>query len=133
MNPSKIKVLNPRVWGVIVQFKVLKKGEAREVKFNDEVHKVCEFIVGDDTGIIGFNAWDEQINSFVVGKTYEINEARMSVFNNSLKLNMSRKSKAKEIKEEFKVDESNNMSEQFVEAPKKFSYQKNIGFYNKFK
>ena len=131
MNISKISVLNPKVWGVTVQFKVLDKKEPRNVTFNDAPHVVCEFKVGDDSGTIDFNVWDEQVKKFKVGKCYEVTEARLSVFNNSLKLNLSRKSEIKSLNSEIKVNLSNSMSEKFVEEPRQFKY-KSLKQYNKF-
>ncbi|VVB75745.1 Single-stranded DNA binding protein Ssb [Candidatus Tiddalikarchaeum anstoanum] len=132
MNVSRLGNLNPRVWGITVHFKVLSKiGDIREVKYQDEVHKVGDYKIGDESGVIILSLWDDYNKKIKVGKVYEVTEARLLVFNNNMKLSLSKKSEMKEIKEEIKVDESNDMSEKFVEAPKKFGYKRNNSFYDK--
>lgn len=119
MGATRISILNPRVWGVIIDFKVLKKGVPREVKFKDgSPHKVAEHKVGDESGTILLTVWDDKIEYFKEGSSYEIDEANLSVFDNSLKLNMSKKSKITDLDRDIKVDESNDMSSKFVEVPK---------------
>ena len=126
MSVTSISLLNPRVWGVTLQFKVLKAEEVRVVNFKDgSEHRVGEFLVGDNTGVIVFSAWDESIEQFKISKCYEVTEARLTVFNNTMKLTMSRKSEVKEIEEDITPDSSNNLSEKRFEPPKKFTYKKN--------
>ncbi len=119
MSKIKIANLNPKAWGLKLMFKVVKKGESREVEFKDgSTHKVAEHLVGDNTGTILLTAWDDKIDKFEKGKVYEITEARMNVYNYRMKINMTRKSEMKEVDDDMKVKKTVNMSEKFFEKPK---------------
>lgn len=126
MTITEISKLNPRVWGVTIHFNVLEKGEVRNVNFKDgSEHRVSEDLVGDNSGTILLNLWDDHIELIKKGKCYELTEARLTVFNNIMKLTMSRKSEIKTIKEDINVDMENNMSEKSFKPAKKFSYRRN--------
>ncbi|MBN1923476.1 MAG: hypothetical protein JW791_01805 [Nanoarchaeota archaeon] len=132
MSSIKVSTLNPKMWGFNIVFKVLKLNNERTVNFKDNTtHNVAEYLVGDDSGVIVLNVWDEHISKFEPGKVYELTEARLTVFMNRMKLTMSRKSEVKLLDEDLSVDESNNVSEKhFEEAPKPF-YNQNKPYFKK--
>lgn len=130
MTLGQIGNLNPKVWGITLEFKVLEKGEVRNVNFKDGTeHKVSEDLVGDETGTILLNLWDDSIKKIELGKTYELTEARMTVFNSIMKITMSRKSELNEIKKEITPLLENNMSEKKFKSAKKYPQRKTLKHY----
>jgi len=130
MSLGKIANLNPKVWGITIQFKVLEKGEIRNVNFKDGTqHQVSEDLVGDETGTILLNLWDDSIKKVELGKTYEITEARLTVFNNIMKLTVSRKSEINKINEKIEPLLENNMSKKKFEQAQRYPTKKTLNNY----
>ncbi|MDD4353234.1 MAG: hypothetical protein PHN56_02120 [Candidatus Nanoarchaeia archaeon] len=122
---TKIEKLDPRVWGVTIHFIVIDSYEEKNINFADgSSHKTMDFLVADDSASILLNLWDESINSIKKGKTYEIDNARLTVFNNIMKLTSSRKSEIKEIEEKIIPKLDNNMSEKKFKPAKKAFFSK---------
>lgn len=67
---ATISELRPRMKSVTVTFKVIGKGEVREVisRRDRETHKVQDAIVGDCSAIITVPLWDDSIEEVKVGK-----------------------------------------------------------------
>lgn len=124
---TKIEKLDPRVWGVTIQFNVIDSYDEKNVNFQDgSAHKTRDFLIGDDSATILLNLWDENIALIEKGKNYEINNARLTVFNNVMKLTSSRKSEITEINESITPNLTNKMSEKkFQPAKKAFFSKKN--------
>ncbi len=114
----KINDLKPRNKGIDLVFKVVSKGEPREVmsKLDGSTHRVSDVLVGDSTGTIILTLWDDKIDSVEEGKVYKLENGYTSLFKNSLRLNVGRYGKLEESDEDVSVDQSNNMSE------KEFNY-----------
>jgi ssDNA-binding replication factor A large subunit len=117
---TKIERLDPRVWGVTIQFVVMDSFEEKNVNFADgSAHKTKDFLVADDSASIWLNLWDDNIKLIQKGKNYEITNARLTVFNNVMKLTTSRKSEIKEISEKITPNLINKMSEKKFKPAKK--------------
>ncbi|MFA5332967.1 MAG: hypothetical protein WC376_00535 [Candidatus Nanoarchaeia archaeon] len=122
---TKIEKLDPRVWGVTIQFKIIDTYEIRAVSFQDgSEHKTMDFLIADDSATILLNLWDDFISLVKKGKNYEITNARLTVFNNVMKLTNSRKSEIKEINEAIIPNLSNKMSEKKFQPIKKAFYSR---------
>ncbi|MHA1797539.1 MAG: DUF2240 family protein, partial [Candidatus Helarchaeota archaeon] len=115
----KIKDLTPQTRGVNTKFKCLEIGEIREVGSG---LKVCEALVGDETGVIGFTVWNENIDSLIKGETYELENGYVNVFQNKMKLNQGKFGALKKSKEKItKINKTNRMSEKRFEMSSKGS------------
>jgi replication factor A1 len=89
--------------------KVLKKTDIRDVnsRLDSSVHKVCEAIIGDETGTIYLTLWDNSIDLIQVGKVYDFKNLFSSEFKRSLRLNIGRFGVFEEIKKDITVNDNN--------------------------
>lgn len=110
----EIKDLKPFNKRIDVTFKVLEKGEPREVtsKVDQSSHKVAEAKIGDATGTIFLTLWDDMIEKFEVGKAYTIKNTNTSLFQKTLRVNIGRYAEVEDFDGEINVDESNDMSQE---------------------
>lgn len=106
--------LKPFMKKVNVTVKVVNKNEVREVtsKLDNSSHKVTEALVADASGSILLTLWDDKIDAVEVGKTYTIENGFISLFKNSVRLNIGRFGILKEAEKALEeVNEANNISE----------------------
>jgi ssDNA-binding replication factor A large subunit len=124
---TNIEKLDPRVWGVTIHFVVLDSFGEKNIDFQDgSSHKTSDFLVADNSASILLNLWDGSIGLIKKGKAYEITNARLTVFNNIMKLASSRKSEIREIDEKITPNLDNKMSDKrFQPAKKAFFSRKN--------
>ncbi len=120
MKVNELSSMSRRVELVI---KVVEKGDMREVtsRRNNATYKVCDALVGDDSGVISMTLWNEDINKVQVGKTYKLSNGYVSVFRNKMQLNTGKYGTLEEVEEEITVNKSNNLSDKEIE-------QKSFGF-----
>ena len=112
---AQISELKPRMKSVNISFKVIEKGEVREVtsRADGEQHRVCDTVVGDSTGLVTVPLWDTSIDEIEIEKTYRLENGYTTLFQGHLRLNIGRYGTLKEAEEA--IDEVNNevdMSEQ---------------------
>ncbi|MHA1427301.1 MAG: hypothetical protein ACTSQI_15025 [Candidatus Helarchaeota archaeon] len=114
-SPQFIKVVDclrrPRKINLIV--KVIDQLPSRTVttKNDGKSHIINIFVIGDDTGIINFDLWD-QGDEIAVGDILEIRGAYTREFNKILSLNLSRAGSYTKSSETLsKVETSRNLSE----------------------
>ncbi|MBN2230683.1 MAG: hypothetical protein JW779_13925 [Candidatus Thorarchaeota archaeon] len=102
-NEALIEELKPRMKSVKVVFRVVGKGEVREVSSRNtgEKHRVTEAIVGDSTGIVTLPLWDESIGTIEVGKTYSLENGYTGLFRGNLQLKIGRNSTVTESETEI--------------------------------
>jgi len=114
---AEVAELTPRSRGVDLTVKVVEKLDEREVtaRASGRQHRVAEFLVGDKTGSIIMTLWDKDIDKVKVGKTYELKNAFVSTFKNSMRLNTGRYGSIEESDREVEANTSNNLSDKFVE------------------
>ena len=120
MKVNELSSMSRRVELVI---KVVEKGDVREVtsRKNNATYKVCDALVGDDSGVISMTLWNEDINKVQVGKTYKLSNGYVSVFRSRMQLNTGKYGTLEEVEEEITVNKSNNLSDKEVE-------QRSFGF-----
>ncbi len=111
-----IAELKPYMYKVEAKFKVVEKLDEREVnlKFDNEVHSIAEFLVGDKTAAIMLSVWDADIGKVREGKTFVLGNGYTSLFRNSIRLNVGkygRLDESPEGEEVNGVNEDNNLSE----------------------
>ncbi|NIU83278.1 MAG: hypothetical protein GWN64_07310, partial [Candidatus Thorarchaeota archaeon] len=62
----KVSTLKPSLRNVNVTVRVVGVGESRQItsRRSHSVHSVAEALVGDETGCVVLNLWDDQIKAF---------------------------------------------------------------------
>jgi replication factor A1 len=102
-----------------LRVKVVSKGEPKNVvsKRDDSTYRVAEALVGDETGCILLNLWDEDIGRIEAGDVIQIRNGYVSLFRGSMRLNIGKYGKAVKLEEDMaKVKTENNLSDrQFPE------------------
>ena len=108
----KIKDLKPYQKKIDLVAKILEKTEIRSVtsRLDNVEHKVCEALVGDDTGTVYLTLWDLAIEKLEIGKVYSFNNLYSSEFKKSLRLNLGRFGEYKEIDQNIEVNTDNKIS-----------------------
>lgn len=119
----KVSELNPMSRRIELVVKVVEKGEVREVtsRKNNASYKVCEAVVGDDSGVISMTLWNEDIDKVQVGKTYKISNGYITVFRSRMQLNAGKYGSMEETDQNVNVNTSNKMSDKEFE-------QRSFGF-----
>ena len=110
---ATIEQLEPRMKHVTITFKLLDKGEVREVtsRRSGETNRVCDAVVGDSTGTVVLPLWNESIQNLEPGSTYTVKNGYTGLFRGNLRLNIGRYgeiSTAEEAIEEVNME--NDMS-----------------------
>ena len=97
-----------------LRVKVISKGEPKGVvsRRDGSTHQVAEALVGDETGCILLNLWDEDIGRFEVGDVIQIRNGYVRLFRGSMRLNIGKYGEAEKLEEEMaEVNTENNLSE----------------------
>ena len=108
----KINELKPFQKKINVIAKVIKKTESRKVvsRLDDVEHKVCEALIGDETGVVYLTLWDNAVDKFEDGKVYEFKNLYSSEFKKALRLNLGRFGEFKKIDQDLEVNQENKLS-----------------------
>ncbi|MFX0183258.1 MAG: single-stranded DNA-binding protein [Candidatus Hodarchaeota archaeon] len=91
-NNVKIEDVQPLEKNLDVVFQVVEKKEGHEIykRHSGETHRVCDFVVADDTGKIILTLWNEDIDSPEVDKSYKLENGFANIYRNSLRLTKGR-------------------------------------------
>jgi replication factor A1 len=111
---ATVAELGPRMKRLTVTFKVVEKGEEREVfsRKSNETHRVADAIVADSTACVTVPLWNESIDEVEAGKTYTLENGYTGLFKGHLRLNIGRYGKITAAEEEIEeVNTENDMSE----------------------
>ena len=112
-NELKISQLEPRMSDVKVIFKVVERGETREVvsRRDGTTNRVADVIVGDDTGTVVISAWNETIDKLEPGTTFELTNGHTGLYRGQLRLKMNKESILSEAEESIdEINEESDMS-----------------------
>jgi len=105
---------------VNVTVKVVGIGEPRSItsrKNYSIVHRVAEALVGDETGCVLLNLWDDQISAFNKGDRIEVKNGYTSLFRGFLRLNIGRRGTAEKVDRKIgEVNRDNNLSQKMRES-----------------
>jgi replication factor A1 len=115
----EIAELKPRMKRLKVTFKVIEKGNPREVtiKRDESKHQIADAVVADETGSVVMPLWDEMIDEIEVGRTYTLSNGYTGTFRGSLRLNIGKYGKITEAEEEIEeVNPENDVSESAEES-----------------
>lgn len=110
----KVDGLKPSLRDLNLIVKVVDIGQSKEivVRSSGRAHHVAEALVGDETGLVLLNLWDDQIAAFNSNETIEIKNGYTSLFRGSLRLNIGRQGTAEKANTEIEdVNKENNLSE----------------------
>ncbi|MFQ6064389.1 MAG: hypothetical protein ACE5L6_02835 [Candidatus Bathyarchaeia archaeon] len=116
MSEEFMKVGNLKTYSrrVNVKVKVLNKTEPREVtsRRSGSTFNVAEALVGDETGCVLLDLWDDDIEKFETGDVISIKNGYVKLFRGSMRLNIGRYGQAEKIEEDMpEVNTENNLSE----------------------
>lgn len=128
----KVGDLNTYSRGVNTVVKVVSKTEPREVtsRSDGSSHRVCEALVGDDTGSLYLTLWDEAIDEIIEEQVLKITNGYVNLFRGSMRLNIGRYG-SYEVEEEAPFEEvnlDNNLSSKQFERPQ-YGYGRGRGRY----
>lgn len=89
---ATVAELRPRMKSVTITFKVMEKGEEREVSSRSDgaTHRVLDAIVGDSTGCVAVPLWDDSIENTETGTTYTLKNGYTGLFRGNLRLNIGK-------------------------------------------
>lgn len=122
---ATVSELRPRMKNLTVLFKVIEKGEAREVvsRKDQSSHRVLDAIVGDGTAIVTMPLWDDTIDQIESDKSYKLENGYTTLFQGHLRLNIGRYGVLSEAEEPIEsVNMELDMSEQEHERPERRYY-----------
>ena len=108
----KVSELRPEMRKIEILVKVEDKTAPRKITLSSDnmYHRVCDALVGDETGAIFLSLWDESIESVLRGKYYKITNAYTQVYRNSLMLSTGKHGKISAAEGTFEVNTANNLS-----------------------
>jgi len=120
---AKVGELNPSSRAVNVLAKVVSKSEIRNIAAgrDGEPHRVCDALVGDETGCIYLTLWDDNIEKVNEGDTVKVSNGYINLFRGNMRLNAGRYGTL-EIAEqalEGEVNTENNVSNQVYDQPRR--------------
>jgi len=122
---AHISELRPKMKNVTVAFKVIGKGEVREVtsRRDNEMHRVQDAIVGDNSAIVTVPLWDDIIEEIEVNKSYKLENGHTGLFRSNLHLKVGRYGEISEAKTEVeKVNKEIDMSAEEHETDRRRGY-----------
>lgn len=114
--------LRPSMKSLNITFKVVEKGESREVtsRRDGETHRVVDAVAGDSTGTVILSLWDDFIDNINVDSTYRLENGYTSLFQGHLRLNIGRYGKIEEAEASIdEVDLENDISAAEHERPRR--------------
>jgi replication factor A1 len=125
-QPVDVKVgeLTPNSRAVNVTAKVVSKGEARTTVSGRDYtqHKVVDALVGDETGSIYLNLWDDNIDKINEGDTIKIKNGYVNLFKGYMRLNIGRYGSFEKATDSpiTNVNTENNLSNKQYEQERRF-------------
>jgi replication factor A1 len=125
-EPVDVKVgeLTPNSKAVNVTVKVVSKGEVRSTTSGRDysMHKVAEAVVGDETGCINLNLWDDNIEKVNEGEILSIKNGYVNLFRGFMRLNIGRYGSFETVEEPkiTNVNTENNLSSKQYEQERRY-------------
>ena len=124
-QPVDVKVgeLTPASRAVNVIAKVVSKTDVRNIAAGRDgaPHRVCDALVGDETGCVYLTLWDDNIEKVGEGATIKIGNGYVTLFRGNMRLNVGRYGTLEIAKEplEVEVNTENNLSSKVYEQPRR--------------
>jgi replication factor A1 len=124
-QPVDVKVgeLTPQSRAVNVTAKVVSKSEIRNIATGRDgaPHRVCDALVGDETGCVYLTLWDDNIDKISEGDTIKIGNGYITLFRGNMRLNVGRYGSLEVAKEALagEVNTENNLSSKVYEQERR--------------
>ena len=120
---AKAGELTPQSRAVNVTAKVVSKSEIREIPMGRDgsAHKVCDALVGDETGVVYLTLWDDNITKINDGDTIRVENGYVTLFKGNMRLNIGKYGKLEMAKEPLsaEVNTENNVSSKTYEQERR--------------
>jgi replication factor A1 len=120
---AKVGELTPQSRAVNVTAKVVSKSEVRDIPMGRDgsAHKVCDALVGDETGSIYLTLWDDNIEKVNEEDTIRIENGYVTLFKGNMRLNIGKYGKMAPAEEplEGEVNTENNVSSKTYDQPRR--------------
>jgi len=120
---AKVGELTPQSRAVNVTAKVVSKSEIRDIPMGRDgsAHKVCDALVGDETGSIYLTLWDDNIEKVNEEDTVRIENGYVTLFKGNMRLNIGKYGKMAPAEEPFEgeVNTENNVSSKTYDQPRR--------------
>ncbi len=121
--------LKPRMKGINITFRLISKGESREVtsRRDNSTHTVADAVVGDQTGLVTMPLWDESIENLEEDKTYRLENGYTTIFRNNLRLNIGKYGQISEAEIPIEAEEINNEVDMSLEEHEDYRRRRSYG------
>jgi replication factor A1 len=120
---AKVGDLTPQSKAVNVTAKVVSKTEIREIPVGRDgsPHKVCDALVGDETGVVYLTLWDDNIEKVNEGDSIRIENGYVTLFKGNMRLNIGKYGTMEPAKEPLEVEPNteNNVSSKTYEQERR--------------
>jgi len=120
---AKVGDLTPQSKAVNVTAKVVSKTEIREIPMGRDgsPHKVCDALVGDETGVVYLTLWDDNIEKVNQQDTKRIENRYDTLFKGNMRLNIGKYGKLDQAQAplEADVNTENNVSSKTYEQQRR--------------
>ena len=121
---AKVGELTPQSRAVNVTAKVVSKSEIRDIPMGRDgsAHKVCDALVGDETGSIYLTLWDDNIEKVNENDTVKVDNGYVTLFKGNMRLNVGKYGKLgiAETPMEVEVNTENNVSSKEYDQPRRY-------------
>jgi len=120
---AKVGELTPQSRAVNVLAKVVSKSEIRDIPMGRDgsAHKVCDALVGDETGSIYLTLWDDNIEKVNESDTVKVDNGYVTLFKGNMRLNVGKYGKLElsETPMDVEVNTENNVSSKEYDQPRR--------------
>ena len=120
---AKVGELTPQSRAVNITAKVVSKTEIREIPMGRDgsPHKVCDALVGDETGVVYLTLWDDNIEKVNEGDSIRVENGYVTLFKGNIRLNIGKYGKLEPAKEPLavEVNTENNVSSKAYEQERR--------------
>jgi replication factor A1 len=120
---AKVGELTPQSKAVNVTAKVVSKTETRDIPMGRDgsAHKVCDALVGDETGVVYLTLWDDNIAKVNEGDTIRVENGYVTLFKGNIRLNIGKYGKLDMAAEPLtaEVNTENNVSSKTYEEQRR--------------
>ena len=126
---TQIRDLTVESRAVNVRFSVIKKETPRHViaRATGRSHLISECVVGDESAIITLSLWNEDITEIEVGKTYELLNGYVNMYDECMSLTKGRWGSIKTSSSDLVlVNGTIDMSRPFMGRPKRRKQKRSL-------
>jgi replication factor A1 len=120
---AKVGELTPQSRAVNVTAKVVSKSEIRDIPMGRDgsAHRVCDALVGDETGAIYLTLWDDNIEKVNENDSIRVENGYVTLFKGNMRLNIGKYGKLDMAKEPLtvEVNTENNVSNKTYEQERR--------------